>query len=179
MLETWPHRAAAHQIPPTAGNGGRNAGVESGSNDVGYHRIAAAVVLDARAAKERGLPLGMPLNPRRSRERRMQWLYLVIAIVTEVAATTALKAADGFTKLVPSVIVVVGYGASFYFLSLALRSIPVGVAYAVWSGVGIVLIAVLGYAFYRQTLDVPAVVGMALIGIGVIVISALSKAGVH
>lgn len=104
----------------------------------------------------------------------MSWLYLGIAIIAEVIGTTALKATDGFTRLVPSLIVIVAYGASFFFLSLTLRMIPVGIAYAVWSGVGIVLIALAGWWFYGQTIDAAGIVGIALIGAGVIVLNTLS-----
>ena len=107
------------------------------------------------------------------------WILLVIAIVAEVIATTALKAAEGFTRLLPSVVVVVGYGVSFYFLSLTLRTIPVGVVYAIWSGVGIVLISLLGWIVYKQSLDTPAVIGMSLIVAGVVVLNVFSKAAVH
>ena len=107
------------------------------------------------------------------------WILLVIAIIAEVIATTALKAAEGFTRLLPSVVVVVGYGVSFYFLSLTLRTIPVGVVYAIWSGVGIVLISLLGWIVYKQSLDTPAVIGMSLIVAGVVVLNVFSKAAVH
>ena len=83
----------------------------------------------------------------------MNWFYLAIAIVSEVLATSALKASEGFTRLYPSLVVVVGYGLAFYFLSLTLRTIPVGIAYAVWSGVGIVLISLAGWVIYDQRLD--------------------------
>lgn len=109
----------------------------------------------------------------------MSWLYLAIAIVAEVIATSALKAADGFTRPAPSVIVVVGYVVAFYFLSLTLRGIPVGVAYAVWSGVGIVLISLIAWLMYGQTLDAPAVLGIALIMAGVLVLNLFSRSGVH
>lgn len=105
----------------------------------------------------------------------MHWVYLMIAILAEVAATSALKASEGFTRLWPSVIVVLGYGAAFYFLSLTLRTIPVGVVYAVWSGIGIVLISLIGWIVYRQSLDVPTIIGIALILAGVVVINLLSK----
>ena len=104
----------------------------------------------------------------------MPLLYLVIAILAEVVGTSALKASNGFTVWGPSVVVVVAYGASFYFLALALRTIPVGVAYAIWSGVGIVLIAVIGWFVFRQALDAAAIVGMGLILAGVIVINVFS-----
>lgn len=109
----------------------------------------------------------------------MSWLYLVIAIVTEVIGTTALKATEGFTKVVPSLIVAVSYAASFYFLSLTLKVIPVGIAYAVWSGVGIVLIAIVGWLMFGQTIDRYGVLGIALIGAGVVVLNTLSKTSVH
>jgi small multidrug resistance pump len=109
----------------------------------------------------------------------MAWLHLSIAIVCEVIATSALRAAAGFTRVLPSVIVVVGYGAAFYFLSLTLAVIPVGVAYAVWSGVGIVLISVIAWALYGQTLDAPALAGMALIVAGVLTINLFSKSATH
>ena len=104
----------------------------------------------------------------------MQFLYLAIAIVAEVVATSALKASDGFTAWRPSLLVVAGYVVSFHFLSLALRTIPVGVAYAIWSGVGIVLISVVAWMMYRQALDAAAIVGMALIIAGVAVINLFS-----
>jgi len=109
----------------------------------------------------------------------MKWLYLGIAIVAEVVATSALKAAEGFTRLVPSIVVVVGYLVAFYFLSLTLRAIPVGPTYAIWSGVGIVLISVIGWLLFGQSLDTPAMIGIGLIIAGVIIINALSKSVVH
>ena|SRR5579863_2021708 len=109
----------------------------------------------------------------------MKWVYLAIAIVCEVIGTSALKSSEAFSRLVPSLIVLVGYVTAFYFLSLALKSIPVGVAYAIWCGIGIVLISLVGIIFYRQSLDVPAVVGIALIGAGVMVLCLLSKCTSH
>ena len=109
----------------------------------------------------------------------MNWLLLSIAIVAEVIATSALKAADGFTRPVPSLVVIAGYGIAFYFLSLALRGIPVGVAYAVWSGVGIVLISVIGWMAFGQRLDAAAVLGIGLIMAGVIVLNVFSQTSVH
>ncbi|GGP19076.1 DMT family transporter [Silvimonas iriomotensis] len=109
----------------------------------------------------------------------MNWVWLAIAIVAEVIATSALKAADGFSKLVPSVIVVLGYAVAFYCLALTLRSIPVGIVYAIWSGVGIVLISLVGYFVYRQALDLPAIIGLGLIVAGVAVINVFSRSGVH
>ena len=105
----------------------------------------------------------------------MSYLYLSIAIVAEVIGTSALKASEGFTRLGPSLITILGYAAAFYFLSLTLKTIPVGIAYAIWSGVGIVLISLIGYALFRQTLDLPAIIGMALIIAGVSVINLFSR----
>ena len=102
----------------------------------------------------------------------MNWVYLTIAILSEVVATSALKAAEGFTKPVPSLIVVVGYVAAFYFLSLTLRTIPVGVAYAVWSGVGLVLVSLAGWILYKQALDGAALTGIGCIAVGVVLLSA-------
>lgn len=109
----------------------------------------------------------------------VQWLFLCVAIIAEVAATSALKAAEGFTRLVPSLIVIVGYAIAFYFLSLTLRSIPIGVVYAIWSGAGIVLITLVGWILFRQALDIPALLGIGLIVAGVIVLQAFSKSAIH
>jgi small multidrug resistance pump len=109
----------------------------------------------------------------------MTYLYLGIAILSEVAATTFLKLSDGFSKPLPSLVTVAGYGIAFYFLSLTLRSMPVGVAYAIWSGVGIVLISLAGWLLYKQLLDLPALLGMGLIMAGVVVINLFSKTAVH
>lgn len=106
----------------------------------------------------------------------MPWLLLFLAIVAEVVATSFLKASEGFTRLLPSVIVVTGYAAAFFFLSLTLKSLSVGVAYAIWSGVGIVLIAAIGWLAFGQKLDMPALLGMAMIIAGVVVINVFSKA---
>ncbi len=107
------------------------------------------------------------------------YLYLGIAIVAEVIATTALKASDSFSRLWPSLIVVVGYGIAFYCLSLTLKSIPTGIAYAIWSGVGIVLISLLGWVVHRQALDLPAILGLGLIIAGVLVVNLFSKSTAH
>jgi small multidrug resistance pump len=109
----------------------------------------------------------------------MQWIYLAIAIVSEVIATSALRAAEGFTRWVPSLMVVVGYASAFYFLSLTLRTIPLGVAYAIWSGIGVVLVALVGWAVYQQSLDLPAFIGIGLIVSGVVVLNLFSKAAAH
>jgi small multidrug resistance pump len=105
----------------------------------------------------------------------MGYGYLAIAIIAEVVATSALKASNQFTNPGPSIIVVAGYGAAFYFLSLVLKSIPVGIAYAVWSGVGVALIAVAGAVLYKQIPDVPAIVGTVFIVVGVLIINIFSK----
>ena len=102
-------------------------------------------------------------------------VLLLIAIVAEVIATTALKMSNGFSKLLPSAVVVVGYGFAFYFLSLVLKSMPIGVAYAIWSGVGVALITVVGAVFFKQSLDAPAIVGIALIVCGVVLINVVSS----
>lgn len=109
----------------------------------------------------------------------MPWIYLSIAIVAEVIATSFLKASDGFTKLLPSLAVVAGYVTAFFFLSLTLKEIPVGVAYAVWSGAGVTLIAAIGWIFLGQKLDAAAIAGMGLIVAGVVVLNLLSKATAH
>ncbi|MEI8003030.1 MAG: multidrug efflux SMR transporter [Methanothrix sp.] len=110
----------------------------------------------------------------------MKWILLIIAILSEVIATTALKSAEGFTKIIPSIIVIIGYGIAFFFLSLTLKeNIQIGVVYAIWSGVGIALISIIGYLFYKQALDLPAILGIALILLGVIVINLFSKSVSH
>jgi len=103
------------------------------------------------------------------------WLYLSIAIVSEVIATSALKASDGFTRLAPSIVVAAGYAIAFWCLSLTLRTIPVGVAYAIWSGVGIALITLIAWIVYGQSLDMPALIGLALIVAGVVVLNVFSE----
>ena len=109
----------------------------------------------------------------------MAYIYLAIAIVTEVAATSALKASEEFTKLIPSLIVIVGYGVAFYLLTLVLRTIPVGITYAVWAGFGIVLVALVGAILYKQIPDIPAIIGMGLIVAGVVIINVFSKTISH
>lgn len=103
------------------------------------------------------------------------YFYLSIAIFFEVIATSALKASNGFTNLLPSAIVVVGYGIAFFSLSLALRGVPLGIAYGLWSAVGIVLVSIAGWVLYQQKLDLPALLGLGLIIAGVLVIQLLSK----
>lgn len=107
------------------------------------------------------------------------WLTLAAAIVAEVIGTSALKASDGFTRAWPSAVVVIGYAAAFWLLSLTLRHMPVGIAYAVWSGVGTVLITLVGVALFRQKLDIAGVIGISLIVAGVLVLNLVSQAGVH
>ena len=107
------------------------------------------------------------------------WIYLGVAIVAEVIATSALKASDGFSRILPAVVVVIGYAIAFVCLSLTLRSIPVGVAYAIWSGAGIVLISLVGYFAFSQALDAAALSGMALIVAGVLVINLFSRTAGH
>ncbi|GAA4316257.1 multidrug efflux SMR transporter [Mucilaginibacter gynuensis] len=109
----------------------------------------------------------------------MKYLYLAIAIIAEVIATSALKASAQFTKLWPTVIVIVGYLIAFYCLNLTLKALPVGIAYAIWSGVGIVLVSVIAWVLYNQKLDMPAILGIALILAGVLVINLWSKSSAH
>jgi small multidrug resistance pump len=109
----------------------------------------------------------------------MNWIYLGIAIIAEVIATSALKATDGFTRIIPSIVVIVGYVVAFYCLSLTLRTIPVGIAYAIWSGVGVFLIALLGWLLYGQTLDLAGILGLVLIVSGVVVLNGFSKSVPH
>ncbi len=107
------------------------------------------------------------------------WLILFIAIVAEVIATSALKSSEGFTKPMASIVVVLGYMIAFYCLSLTLKTIPVGIAYAVWSGVGIVLITTVAWIVFDQKLDVWGIIGIALIMSGVLVLNLLSKTSSH
>jgi small multidrug resistance pump len=107
------------------------------------------------------------------------FFFLGIAIIFEIIATSALKKSEQFTQLIPSIITIVGYFAAFYFLSFAIRTIPVGIAYAIWSGVGIVLITMIGAIFFKQIPDLPAIIGLALIMIGVVVINVFSKTTAH
>ena len=104
-----------------------------------------------------------------------KWIFLALAIISEVIATTSLKSTEGFTKLVPSIIVVIGYTAAFYFVSLTLDTLPVGIVYAIWSGVGIALVAIISVIVLDQKLDAGAVIGMVLIIAGVVVMRVFSK----
>ncbi|WP_185983100.1 DMT family transporter [Aureimonas mangrovi] len=109
----------------------------------------------------------------------MVYAYLVIAVAFEVVATTALKASDGFTRLWPSAVTVIGYGVAFYFLALTLRLLPIGIVYAIWSGTGIVFLAAIGWFVYRQSLDAPAIFGLGLIVAGILVINLFSRTVSH
>ena len=109
----------------------------------------------------------------------MAYLYLALAIIAEVVATSSLKASQEFTRLWPSVVVVVGYGLAFYTLTLALRSLPVGIAYAFWAGLGIVLVTLIGFLVYGERPDLPAVLGLTMIVGGVVVIQAFSSVSAH
>ncbi|MBN8969625.1 MAG: multidrug efflux SMR transporter [Rhizobiales bacterium] len=109
----------------------------------------------------------------------MAYLYLVLAVGFEVIGTAALQASEQFTKPKPLVLTALGYAAAFYFLSLVLRTMPVGIAYAIWSGFGVILITLVGLVWFGQRLDLPAVIGLALIVAGVTVINLFSKAAVH
>ena len=109
----------------------------------------------------------------------MAYVYLSIAIVSEVIATTALKSSESFSRLVPSLIVVIGYSIAFYTLSLSLKTIEVGVAYAIWAGLGIVLIAILGVVVHQETIDLAGALGMALIISGVLVLNVFSDTATH
>lgn len=107
------------------------------------------------------------------------WIFLGVAILSEVVATSALKSSEGFTRLWPTLLVVAGYMLAFYFLSLTLRTIPVGVAYAIWAGLGVALIALVSWVIFDQKLDLPAMIGMGLIVSGVIVMNVFSSTVVH
>ncbi|MAY14377.1 MAG: QacE family quaternary ammonium compound efflux SMR transporter [Oceanospirillaceae bacterium] len=107
------------------------------------------------------------------------WWILAIAIIAEVIATSALKVSEGFTRLIPSLVVVVGYSIAFYGLALTLKTIPVGVAYAIWSGMGIVLVTLIGWFLFDQKLDPAAIIGMVLIIAGVVVMNVFSASSGH
>ena len=107
------------------------------------------------------------------------YIYLATAIVAEVVATSALKSSAGFSKLLPSIVVVAGYGTAFYFLSLTLRTMPIGIVYAVWSGVGGALISVIGWLVFKQSMDLAAIIGITLIVLGVVILNVFSKVSAH
>lgn len=108
-----------------------------------------------------------------------QWLFLSVAIVSEVMATSALKASNGFTQLWPSLVVIAGYVIAFFFLSLTLHTMPVGIAYAIWSGIGIVLVTFIAWFVFEQSLDTPAIIGLTLIIVGVVILQVFSKSTAH
>lgn len=109
----------------------------------------------------------------------MTFVFLTLAIVAEVMATSALKASMGFTRPLPSLLVVIGYGVAFYLLSLVLRTLPVGIAYAIWAGLGIVLVTLVGMVAFSEKPDLPAVIGISLIVAGVVTLQVFSKMNVH
>lgn len=109
----------------------------------------------------------------------MAWILLTIAIVAEVVATSALKMSDGFTRFWPSMLVIAGYGIAFYLLSLVVRQLPVGIVYALWAGLGVVLVAVVGWVVYGQKIDAAGLFGIALILAGVLVLNLLSGSVQH
>jgi small multidrug resistance pump len=109
----------------------------------------------------------------------LTYVYLTVAIAFEVIATSALKATEGFTRLAPSLLTIVGYALAFYFLSLTLRTIPVGIVYAVWSGAGVVLITLIGWIYFRQAIDMAGLIGIGLILAGVLVVNLFSKSMGH
>ncbi len=108
-----------------------------------------------------------------------KWLLLSTAIIAEVFGTSFLKASEGFSKFWPSMAVIVGYAIAFYFLALSLKYIPVGIAYAIWAGVGVVLIALIGWLVFDQKLDLPAIIGISLIIAGVITLNVFSGSVSH
>jgi small multidrug resistance pump len=109
----------------------------------------------------------------------MPWFYLAVAILFETFGTTALKASDGLTRLWPSLLVVVAYALSFWLLALVLRVIPIGVAYAIWSGLGICFMALIGWVLFGQQLDAAALAGIGLIVAGILVINLFSRSVTH
>ena len=109
----------------------------------------------------------------------MAYVYLGLAIIAEVIATSSLRATEEFTKIGPTIIMIVGYGVAFYCMTLALRAIPLGITYAIWSGLGIVLVSIVGIVLYDEKLDLPVAIGMGLIIAGVVVINAFSKMVQH
>lgn len=109
----------------------------------------------------------------------MTFVWLILAIGAEVMATSALKASMGFTRPLPSLLVVVGYAVAFYLLSLVLRTLPVGITYAIWAGLGIVLVTLVGIVIFGEKPDLPAVLGITLIVTGVVILQVFSKMNVH
>ena len=109
----------------------------------------------------------------------MNWIYLLTAIFGEVIATTAMKISEGFSKPIPSIVTTAGYAITFYFLSLAIKSIPMSVAYAIWAGVGIVAISLIGYFYFKQSFDIAGIIGITLILTGVVILNLFSKMATH
>lgn len=109
----------------------------------------------------------------------MVYLQLIISIILEVVATSLMKKTDGFTNIIPTLSMLACYAGSFYFMSIVVRTLPVGVVYATWSGLGIVLVSAIAYFVYKQALDVPALIGMSLIITGVVFINVFSKVSAH
>ena len=109
----------------------------------------------------------------------IHWLYLAIAIISEVAATSALKLSSGFVRLTPLFVVLIGYGLAFYFLSLTLRTLPIGVAYAVWSGIGVALISLIGCIVFGQSLGGYEIAGIGFIVVGVVLLNLCSNTALH
>ncbi|CRL11326.1 SMR family transporter [Phaeobacter italicus] len=109
----------------------------------------------------------------------LHYVYLVFAVIAETIGTTALQASQQFTRLGPSILVVIGYGLAFYLMALTLRHMPVGIVYAIWSGLGIFFIAVIGWLVFGQKLDLPAVLGLGLIMAGILIIHLFSKTSGH
>ena len=110
---------------------------------------------------------------------QMHWLILIIAIVFEVIGTAALKSSEGVTRLIPSLIMIISYGAAIFLLSLVFKIIPMGIGYGLWSGVGIILITFVGWFFYQQQLDLAALIGIGFICVGVVIIQVFSKSVTH
>jgi len=109
----------------------------------------------------------------------MHYVYLFLAVIFETIGTSAIQSSQQFTRLWPSVLVAICFAAAFFFLSLTLRVLPVGIMYAIWSGTGIVLISLIGYFYFKQNLDLPAILGMALILVGILIIHLFSNATAH
>jgi len=109
----------------------------------------------------------------------MAFVYLIIAIIAEVIATSAMKASDGFSQLFPSIITIIGYAFAIYFLSLTMKTIPVGITYALWSGAGIILVSLVGFFYYKQHLDLAAIIGLIFMIIGILIIHIFSNSTTH
>ncbi|WP_185803273.1 DMT family transporter [Pontivivens nitratireducens] len=109
----------------------------------------------------------------------MPWFLLTLAIIGEIVGTTALKLSEGFTRPLPGIVAIIGYAVAFYFLAMVLRTIPIGVAYAVWSGVGVAAMALIGLVMFGQRLDPAAIIGIALIAAGVVVLNTMSGTSGH